>query len=295
MDPGSHPDLFAEAMGHGLQRAVQVSYCAATAAQVYASRRRSQVRIDAEHDELARAALRDQGRAERDASRAGWAPAMDPEWLYQAGLLATARAWGAAAPYADRTAPWYEPAAATAVRRCEERLRFLHPHAMARYDRLRAQGVAPAQAMAQAAALFAGPPRPHDAPYEPAPALEAGNGQARSGPGPQPGGAGGPSGDEPDRAVTAERARATDRDAAVGMPGVPRASERAANLGRSGDADGTASPVTARAARPWDRDFPIPIRDVVAAAAQTAGAVAQSVPAPQVSATRAARPVSRRS
>ena len=49
------------------------------------------------------------------------------------------RAWGAAAPYADT-----DPEAASALRRAEERLRVLHPYAMARYDRLRAEGAAPA-------------------------------------------------------------------------------------------------------------------------------------------------------
>ena len=85
----------------------------------------------------------------------------------------TARAWGAATPYADRAVPWYEPAAATAMRKCEERLRDLHPHAMARYDRLRADGMGPADAMREAAPLFTRPPRVHDAPFTPRPPLDA--------------------------------------------------------------------------------------------------------------------------
>ena len=51
-------------------------------------------------------------------------------------------AWGAALPYADRNVPWHEPAAAAAITHCEERLRQLHPYAMAHYDRLRAKASA---------------------------------------------------------------------------------------------------------------------------------------------------------
>ena len=142
---------------------------------MYVYLKRTQARAAAERDERARRALTAQIRADRDAARAGWAPALDPDWLRQADLFEAARAWGAAMPYADRSVPWYEPAAATAMRKCEERLRDLHPHAMARYDRLRGDGMGPAEAMREAAPLFASPPRAHDAPYTPRPVLDAGN------------------------------------------------------------------------------------------------------------------------
>ena len=63
-----------------------------------------------------------------------------------------------------------DPAAASAIRKSEERLRTLHPFAMARYDRLRSQGASPLDAMREAAPLFglhprasrAGPPGARD-------------------------------------------------------------------------------------------------------------------------------------
>ena len=141
----SHPDPFRDAMQDVVYRAVQVGSFAMTAAQVYAYHRRAQARITAEQDHRARRALNAQVRAERDADRARWAPALDPAWLRNASLIETAQAWGAALPYADRNVPWHEPAAATAMTRCEERLRHLHPYAMAHYDRLRSEGLGPAR------------------------------------------------------------------------------------------------------------------------------------------------------
>ena len=58
-----------------------------------------------------------------------------------------------AAAYADADAE-----AAVAVRACEQRLRVLHPYAMAWYDRLRGEGAAPFDAMREALPLFARAP-----------------------------------------------------------------------------------------------------------------------------------------
>ncbi len=124
MDLGSnHSDPFRDAIQDAVYRAVQVGSFAVTAVQVYAYHRRTQARITAEQDQRARRALNAQVRAERDADRTRWAPALDPVWLRHASLIETAQAWGAALPYADRNVPWHEPAAATAMTRCEERLR----------------------------------------------------------------------------------------------------------------------------------------------------------------------------
>ena len=90
-------------------RAVQVGSFAVTGTQVYAYHRRAQARIAAEQDHRARRALNAQIRAERDADRARWEPALDPGWLRRAHLLEAAEAWGAALPYTDRGVPWYEP------------------------------------------------------------------------------------------------------------------------------------------------------------------------------------------
>ncbi len=168
-----YPDPFRDALQEGLSRAVQLGSFAVAGAQVYAYHRRAQARTVAEQDQRARRALHAQIRAERDGARAGWAPALDPAWLRQATLIEAAQAWGAAMPYADRAVPWYEPAAATAMHACEDRLRDLHPFAMARYDRLRSDGLGPAEAMREAAPLFALHPRAHDAPSTPRPMLEA--------------------------------------------------------------------------------------------------------------------------
>jgi len=252
MDSGNHPDPVSEAMSHGLQRAVQVASSAMTGAQVYLYLKRTQARAMAERDERTRRALAAQISADRAEARAGWAPALDPAWLRQADLARTAQAWGAAMPYADRAMPWYEPAAATAMRKCEERLRVLDPHAMARYDQLRAEGMSPAEAMREAAPLFGRLRTAHDAPYQARPILDAGIGEnltwTATGPGQGPAG----SGLRPD----------------------------------SSDATGQAR--VSRSAKPWQHDFPLPIRDVVASSAGSKPAAA--LPAVPASATRITRP-----
>ena len=191
-------------------------------------------------------------------------------------------------PFADRTVPWYEPAAATAMRKCEERLRVQHPYAMARYDRLRSDGMGPADAMREAAPLFASPPRAHDTPYAPRQGLAtAADPQSDfTGRVIQPETAG-LVGTEQDRATTAERTRAADLDAATDVKATPGADERRTNL--TGARDATAV-CASRASRPWERDFPVPIHDVVAAAGSAGRAVAPSPAAPAPSWQAGRRP-----
>jgi hypothetical protein len=167
-----HPDPFRDAIQEGVHRAVQLGSVAVTGAQIYAYRRRAHLRAAAEQDERGRRALQAQIRAERNAAHAQWAPALDPAWLQQATLIETAQAWGAGLPYSDSAMPWGESAAASAMRRCEERLRELHSFAMARYDRLRGDGLGPAEAMREAAPLFALHPQARDGSYTPRPMLE---------------------------------------------------------------------------------------------------------------------------
>jgi hypothetical protein len=142
-------------------------------------------------------------------------------------------------PYSDRDVPWYEPAAATAMRKCEERLRNLHPYAMARYDRLRAEGLGPAEAMQEAAPLFARPPRAHDASATPRSMVTAGEGldmdRAGAGAGPWPNSPGDLPGAElvvaeQGRAATVERVRAADLAAATDLTATPSMDERTTNL-----------------------------------------------------------------
>jgi hypothetical protein len=289
MIPEQHPDPFEDVLRQGVQRAIQLASGAVTAAQVYLFHRNTQARAVDERDDRARRALQAQMRAEQQAGRTGWAPALDPAWLREADLFQVARAWSAAMPYSDRAVPWYEPAASTAMRKCEERLRELHPYAMARYDRLRTDGLAPAEAMQEAAPLFARPPRAHGSSSTPRPMVTAGDGldveRAEAGAGPWTGRPGdvpnaGLVNAEQDRATAAERVRAADLDAATDRTATPRMDERAVNLIAAQDAAAAAGAAAARArragdpGRPWERDFPIPIHDVLAMVSRGAHAVA---------------------
>jgi hypothetical protein len=282
----THPDPFQEAMQHGLQRVLQIGASAATAAQVYAYHQKLQARAVGERDERARRALNTQIRAERDASRSRWAPALDPNWLREADLLDTARTWGAAMPYADRNVPWYEPSAAMAMRKSEDRLRDLHPFAMARYDRLRADGVGPADAMREAAPLFAQSPRAHDASAVPRLSLDPGDGtgitwtvDAPDLVSPQPGVDTAALEGRGRQILAALQARAHDqgRDP-LGEDEQRTVLETITDLPPE-VIDGIVKPVgaktalaplaeTARHERPWENDFPAPIEDVVATASR---------------------------
>jgi hypothetical protein len=279
----TYPDPFQEAIHQGLHRALQIGAAAATAAQVYAYHQKTQARVVSDHDDRTRSVLNSQVRAERDASRSGWAPALDPQWLRQADLLDTARAWGAAMPYADRDVPWYEPSAATAMRRCEDRLRDLHPYAMARYDRLRAEGLGPADAMREAAPLFARASHAHDAPSASRPSLSPGDGtgitwtaSAPDSVSPQPG-ADTDALEARGRQILAAlqaRARQQGRDplgedeqrtvleTITDLP--PEVIDRIVIPGSGSTAAAPLASAT-RNERPWENDFPAPIQDVVAA------------------------------
>jgi hypothetical protein len=303
----AYPDPFQEAMQHGLQRALQISAAVATAVQVYAYHQKTQARAVGEHDERTRRALNSQIRAGHDAARSEWAPALDPKWLRQADLLDTARAWGAAMPYADRNVPWYEPSAATAMRKCEDRLRDLHPYAMARYDRLRAEEFGPADAMREAAPLFAYAPRAHGAPAASRLSLGPGDGTGMtwtaSAPdpvSPQPGANTGPL-ENRGRQILASlqaRARTQGRDplgedeqrtvleTITDLP--PEVIDRIVTPGRGSTVTAPAASAT-RSARPWEKDFPTPIQDVVATVARSGPA-----PAPSGGRNRPARQPGRR-
>jgi hypothetical protein len=111
-------------------------------------------------------------------AKLAWAPAHDPQWLAHADLVQAGRAWASAASYADT-----DPAAASAMRKCEDRLRALHPYAMARYDRLRGDGMSPLDAMGETVLLFGRSPNVRVGDPAPGrPALGAGTGQESSPP-----------------------------------------------------------------------------------------------------------------
>jgi hypothetical protein len=308
MTAENHSDPFQDAMGAGMQRAMQVTSGAVTAAQAYAYHHRNQATASAERDERARRALLARARAEQDVARAGWAPALDPDWLSRADLYQVAQAWGQAMPYSDRNVPWYQPVAATALRRCEERLRDLHPFAMARYDRLRSEGFWAAEAMRMAAPLFASAPRARDGHYTPRLALEPGTGEnviraaaVSATPGPD---------EFLDLPGALERrgmqivAALQERARAQGRPPLGEAEQRTVletvtnlppdvidRVVQPGHANTTlpgsgyrpvprsalpeaGAPAAGRAARPWEHDFPVPIQTVVATAAEPAQSTA---------------------
>lgn len=163
MDPSEvYPELLGQALSNSSQRLAQMGSLLASWAVVEA--RRKERRSDAEQAQSQREleTLREQERAGYKLAQAGWAPALDRTWLAQADLLGTARAWSAAAAYADA-----DPEANAAVARSEERLRMLHPYAMAWYDRLHAEGAGRFDAMREAVPLFAR--APHARPGDPAP------------------------------------------------------------------------------------------------------------------------------
>ena len=162
MDPSDvYPDLLGQAVSHSSQRLAQMGSLLASWAVVEARRKERRNAAKAARSQHELQTLREQERAAYKLAQAGWAPAGDRQWLAEADLIQTARAWSAAAAYADAA-----PDAASAAGRCEERLRALHPYAMAWYDRLRAEGAGRFDAMREAVPLFAR--APHARPGGPA-------------------------------------------------------------------------------------------------------------------------------
>jgi hypothetical protein len=156
-----YPDLYGDALSYSSQRMAQLASLVTAAATVEARRKARRNAAKTIRSERELRELQDQERAAYELARAGWAPARDPRFLAQADLLQAARTWSAAVAYADA-----DPEAADAVRRCEQRLRVLHPYAMAWYDRLRSDGAAPLDAMREALPLF--DRAPHARPGDPA-------------------------------------------------------------------------------------------------------------------------------
>lgn len=171
IDPSAyHADPIGEAFAHSSQKAAQFVSMVGAAYEIAARRRAIRAARDASRTEQQLRAVQEQERVARAEVRARWAPAFDARWSAQADLVQAGRVWGAAAPYADT-----DQEAASALRKAEERLRLLHPFAMGRYDRLRADGASPLEAMRETVNLFAS--EPHARPGEPAaarPLIEAG-------------------------------------------------------------------------------------------------------------------------
>jgi len=128
---------------------VSVAAMAAEAiAQVAAVRARERAAVD---EQAARAS-----RAERHAAygqaRLGWAQILDPRLREQAGVVDAGTVWARAQAWRP------DPEAERATELAEQRLRELRPEVMERYDRLRAEGSDPVEAMRRVAPLFDQPP-----------------------------------------------------------------------------------------------------------------------------------------
>lgn len=191
MEQDSYPDAGREALGDGMSRVVQVASSVVTAAQVLVYLSRDYVNARRENGPARALALIARQRAERTAAGAVLDAAREPGWLDNADLNRAIEAWAAIMPYADWSLPWHHHSAATAMRQAEERLRVLHPAAMARYDQLRSEGADPAGAMLQAVPLFGHPPAAHGAAPAPLPrSLAIGGTVTPPQPGPARAGAG---------------------------------------------------------------------------------------------------------
>ncbi|HET9895160.1 MAG TPA: hypothetical protein VFQ44_09515 [Streptosporangiaceae bacterium] len=166
MEPARYSDPLEEAFSHGSQRVAQFASLAGAMGQMMLQRRALRDAAVASADAQAKRALQDQEDLLRHEARMGWTPAHDREWLAQADLLQTGRAWASATAFADSDA-----SASAAQRKCEDRLRVLHPYAMARYDRLRADGLSALDAMRDAAPMFGR--EPHVRVGDPAPVRQA--------------------------------------------------------------------------------------------------------------------------
>jgi len=203
MEHGHYTDPLEEALSHGSQRVAQFAALTGAMAQVVLQRRAlHNAKNAARNDQRATRILGEQEQLMHQQARLSWAPAHDPQWLASADLLHTGTAWASAACYADT-----DPAAASAMRKCEDRIRTLHPYAMARYDRLRGDGMSPLDAMRETAPLFSRHPDARVG--DPAPArsaLAAGTGQ--------------------DASLTADHARGGAAEPEPGPDGDERAEQR---------------------------------------------------------------------
>jgi hypothetical protein len=125
-----------------------VAMAAETIAQVAAARARER----AENDERAAAALRAQRQTAYGQARLSWSPVLDPRSRERTTMTDAGTAWATAQAWRP------DPEAERVTALAEERLRQLRPDVMDRYDRLKAEGADPVEAMRQVAPFFDQPP-----------------------------------------------------------------------------------------------------------------------------------------
>ncbi len=125
---------------------------AAMAAEALAQVAAVRAREHAASDERAARALRAERHAAYGQARLGWAPVLDPRLREQAGVTGAGTAWAQAQAWRP------DPEAERVAHLAEARLAELRPDVMERYDRLRAEGSDPVEAMRRVAPLFDQPP-----------------------------------------------------------------------------------------------------------------------------------------
>jgi len=125
---------------------------AAMAAEALAQVAAVRAREHAASDERTARALRAERHAAYGQARLGWAPVLDPRLREQAGVTGAGTAWAQAQAWRP------DPEAERVTHLAEARLAELRPDVMERYDRLRAEGSDPVEAMTRVAPLFDQPP-----------------------------------------------------------------------------------------------------------------------------------------
>ncbi len=139
-------------LAHASAKITSYVSVAAVAAEAIAQVAAARARERAATDERATRALRAARQAAYGQARLGWAPILDPKLRARAGLLDAGEVWAGAQPWRP------DPEAERASRLAEDRLAELRPDVMDRYDRLRADGTEPVEAMRRVAPYFDQPP-----------------------------------------------------------------------------------------------------------------------------------------
>ena len=150
-DFGPSEDVTGQAGNKVVQWASIATMAAEAMAQVAASRAQQK----AVADERAASEARASHAAAHGQARATWAPMLDDRTRGGLNLQQTGAVWATAQGWRP------EPEAERASALAEDRLRTLRPDVMERYDRLRATGASPVEAMTRVAPYFDRPAEQH--------------------------------------------------------------------------------------------------------------------------------------
>jgi hypothetical protein len=272
MTGDEHLDVVDEAIRSAARDAVAIASILTAVIREGLQFRARVERLREEKNEQARLQQQAQLDAERAAARVRWAPGNDASWLREAGLLDVAGAWAAAVPFADSNSELFEESAQSAVLNCENRMRDIHPYAMSRYDRLRVDGMGPTEAMYEALPLFTRPAHVYERTATERSVLNPGDGHGYK----WAATVYGPSRSGMEDAQQRQRGvrileQVQDRAIRDGRVPLTRDEQRVALEAttsltpRQIAATVQATPAAPAPRRPWQQDFPFPIRDVLAA------------------------------